>query len=165
MKGMGKYSRKRQKFKTHFWELVSGVREMMKFAIKAQTIMQKNITVDVSKISTVFFWGVIGEEMPEEMKLRLSENMVELCGNMPIKNVIVTEVSEAIFEDKMIASGDCYHLAGGRKKRQDKPEARRRCWVCDFICGLIHRRRNKRSVNDPTEGLAHVVLGHEEFGC
>ena len=121
--------------------------------------MGKNDAVDVSKISHAFLWGVIGQEMPDEIKLRLSENMVKLCGNMAIKKVEVTEVSEAQFEEKMIASGDCYHLAGGRKKRQDKPKPRRWCVVCWI------GKRPKRSVNNPTHGMTHLVLGHEEFGC
>eukprot|EP00091_Calanus_sinicus_P009488 TRINITY_DN22182_c0_g1_i1.p1 TRINITY_DN22182_c0_g1~~TRINITY_DN22182_c0_g1_i1.p1 ORF type:complete len:114 (+),score=24.76 TRINITY_DN22182_c0_g1_i1:65-406(+) len=64
-----------------------------------------------------YWWGTIGIAMPEAKRKTVTDNVETLCTNMPIMNAVMTEVSEEDFEDNLKDAGDCYHLAGGRRKR------------------------------------------------
>ena len=132
----------------------------MEFVFEAQSLSQQNITVDVSTIPVVFMWGEIGEEMSAEMKTKLTANMVNLCGNMRIMHVLVSVVSADAFAAKIETAGDCYHLPGGRKKRQDgRPTARRFCRRC-WWSSVFGKKRSAENTQ-----ITHLILGHAEYGC
>ena len=124
---------------------------MMAYSLKNQ-----NFTIPVTSTTFIYWWGTIGNAMPEVQRKTVTTNVETLCNNMPIMNVVMTEVSEEDFEDNLENARDCYHLAGGRRKRAT---------VRHIRCKVAHMAISKKKRSVPSEQMVHLLVGHQEHGC
>ena len=116
-----------------------------------------NLTITANSTPFIYWWGTVGDDMPEIERKTVTTNVETLCKNMPIMNVVMTEVSEEKYEDNVMNAGDCYHhLAGGRRKRQARKGE------CCKVARMVISNK-KRSV--PTEQMVHLLVGHQEHDC
>ena len=122
------------------------------------SLKNQNHTITANSTPFIYWWGTVGEDMPEIEKNSVTTNVNTLCKNMPIINVVMAEVSEEEYEDNVMNAGDCYHhLAGGRKKRQ--------IIIITECCRQARMVISNKKRSVPTEQMVHLLVGHQEHGC
>merc|ERR1711936_373157 len=122
----------------------------------------ENITIHADSLPFVYWWGDVREEMTNEQRKKASQNVENLCMNLAILNVEMTEVSQEKFEKNMIDGGECYHLASGKRKRAARGHTQANCGYPPYPRALA---RKKRDTGNQYGNLVHLVVGHTEHGC